>query len=148
MNRRIGSLHKEFMLSADSPFYSEAYLRVMNVLLSNVSPGQATYIIAPVLVGITDDVEYIVNFVIFMELELKDRTGQIKSKSARREMLEKVGALMSVPSDCEDPAKDNIENKCEKLRTWGLEDQKRFFSTRMSDYIRISTELDLALFDE
>jgi hypothetical protein len=149
MNARIGSLCRELMLRTDSPFYSKGYVRVMEILLTNAPPNQCEHLIAPCLVGIVDDnVEYIVNFVIFMELELRSRIGQLSDETTRHELREKISALMSIPSDCKGPVKSTLENECDKIRTWSLEDQKRFFSTRMCNYIRISAEITLALLDE
>ena len=148
INERLASIQKKILLKPDNPFFSKGYTRVLEILLSNISPGQTIRLVFPALMNAADDVEYIVNIVVFMELELLSRISILFNNTARHELSTKTSALMSIPSDSTNPEEDNIEKKCEKLRTWSLEDQKRFFSTRMREYVRISSEITLALLDE
>jgi len=148
INERFESIQKKIVLKSDNPFFSKGYTRVLEILLSNISPGQTIRLVFPALMNAADDVEYIVNIVVFMELELLSRISILFNKTARHELSTKTKALMSIPSDSTNPEEDNIEKKCKKLRTWSLEDQKRFFSTRMREYVRISSEITLALLDE
>jgi hypothetical protein len=148
INKRLDIAYREIVLKPNNPFYSKGYERVMEILFFNLSGEQTMQIVLPVLKSAKDMVEYLVNLVVFMELELVGRVFALFDKESRVHLHEKINGLMNVPSDCKTPEEDTLENKCINMRTWSLEEQKRFFANRMRSYVSISSEITLALLDE